>query len=140
MDALGALGAFEEIQAQLKAYVGEFLSAESKLMALTNNPSLEISTRAQQLLAEHRVLEAKAMGAQDKITMFQNGSWTMSDVIEMSGLALSLQQHLSATSQLQLKASGVMTINTMTGDWMEYLPMIGLGVVGILGVLILKKK
>lgn len=141
MDALGALGAFDEIQAQLKAYAGEFLSADAKLRSLTGNPSLEISTKAQQLLAEHKVLEAKAMDAQGKIAAFQNGAWTMSDVIEMSGLALNLQQHLSAVNRLQTQASGVMMINSPFNDeLMQYLPMIGVGVVGVIGLTMLMKK
>ena len=141
MDALGALGAFDEIQAQLKAYAGEFLSADAKLRSLTNNPSLEISTKAQQLLAEHKVLEEKAMDAQGKIEAFKNGAWTMSDVIEMSGLALNLQQHLSAVNRLQTQAGGVTTINAPFMDELSsYLPMIGVGVIGIIGLVALSKK
>jgi len=139
MDALGYLGAFDEIQAQLKAYAGEFLLADAKLRSLTNNPSLDISTKAQQLLAEHKVLESKAMEAQGKITAFQNGSWTMSDVIEMSGLAFNLQQHLGAVNRLQSQASGVVAINSMSDNLMQYLPMIGIGVIGVVGLLALKK-
>lgn len=107
MDAIGGLGAFEEVQALLKSKVGEFLAAEQKLRTLQVNPSISIRTEATGLLAEQMLLE-KALGdAQTKISQFQQGAWSISDAMAIGDVGTRLIAHLNKVAKLEQAAGGV---------------------------------
>ena len=127
MIGLGTLSAFEDIQALLKAKVGEFLAAEAKLRALAQNPSITVRSQANGLLAEHAVLEKEMSNAQSKIAQFQTGAWSISDAITLGDVGTRLLSHLGKVISLEQQASGVVQPGLLTGQ--DIAPMLGLAAV-----------
>ena len=108
MISLGTLSPFEDIQALIKGKVGQFLSAETSIRQMMQNASASIRSQAAALLGEHQALEGELGDAQTKITAFQSGSWSISDVISLGDVGTRLIQHLGKVTSLQNQAGGVM--------------------------------
>jgi len=123
MIALGSLSAFEDIQALLKSKVGEFLAAEQKLRTMQVNPSISIRSQAAGLLAEHAILEKELGNAQTKIAQFQQGAWSISDVISLGDVGTRLISHLNKVAKLEQAAGGI------------FVPSTGISLVPIVGAI-----
>lgn len=109
MIGLGELSPFGDVQAVIKGKIGEFLAAETPIRQMQQNSSASIRADAAGLLAAHKVLEADLGDAQTKITNFQNGSWSISDVISLGDVGTRLIQHINNVKRLQDQAQGVAT-------------------------------
>lgn len=109
MIGLGSLNPMEDVQALIKGKVGEFLQAEGTILKYLTHVSASIRAQAAGLLAEHAALEGELGSAQAKIAQFQQGAWSLSDVIALGDVGTRLLQHLSKVTSLERSAGGVIS-------------------------------
>ena len=126
MISLGTLSPFEDIQALIKGKVGEFLSAETSIRRLMSNASASVRSQAAALLGTHKALEGELGETQKKVTAFQQGSWSISDVIDVGDVGTRLIQHLGNVKDLEKQAGGVVVASGLPSG---ILPALGIAAV-----------
>lgn len=110
MIALGTLAAYEELQAMIKGKIGDFLNAESKLMALQNTSSPSLKAKAAGLLAAHKMLESDLSVAQANVTKFQSGAWSFGDIITTGEIGGRLLTHVQQVDALEKEANQTIVV------------------------------
>ncbi len=133
MISLGSLAAFEEVQAMIKAKIGDFLQAEQTLRRLTLSPSVSIKAKANSLLANQKSLEGDLATANENVAKFQSGAWSFGDIITTGDIGTRLYQHVEQVRRLEQEASGVVVpVVDKVSDYVPY------AIVGIAALLMFK--
>ena len=135
MIGLGTLSPMEDVQALIKGKVGEFLMAETTIRQYLQHVSASIRAEAAGLMAEHQTLEVELGSAQTKIAQFQQGAWSLADVITLGDVGTRLLRHLSKVASLGQKAGGVYTPSMGIPGMVPALGVLAVGAVALFFVL-----
>lgn len=143
MEALGQLTLVDRARAEIQKYVGEFLASRKVLVDLLRHPSLQITGRANGLLAVQTKLESDLqvnLAALDEIQ--RSGVYDISKMLGMGAFAAQLYKQINDVKNLKAEADGVAPgwESRLFGDmWKGWAIPIGLGVLGI-GLILFSRK
>lgn len=136
MISLGSLAAFEEVQAMIKAKIGDFLQAEQTLRRLTQSPSVSIKSKANGLLAAQKTLEGDLAVANENVAKFQSGAWSFGDIITTGDIGTRLYNHVEQVKRLEKEADGV--VQPAAAQVVDYAPYIVVGIAALLMIKLLR--
>ena len=145
MESLGQLSLPDQIEAQVKAKVGQFLVAESTLQTLMGSNSPTIAQQAQSLYAEHKVLDKELTENLKIVSGMKSSGFTLSNVsgvMAIGEFAVTMQKHIDAVNQLQQTGSAYMPQSDMfTNIFGGINPIVVMSGVGlVLGVMYYSMK
>lgn len=137
MIGVGSLSPMEDAQALIKGKIGEFLSKERVIRQHMTSPSASIRSEAAALLGAQKTLEAELGTAQTKIAQFQQGAWSIADVMTLGDVGARLLQHLSSVTKLDQRARGV---EPSTGAATFVFPVLGAVAVAAVALFAIRKR
>ncbi|HDK42444.1 MAG TPA: hypothetical protein ENG87_03635 [Candidatus Pacearchaeota archaeon] len=117
------------LEAKIQTRIAKFLLAKETLLNLSKNQSLSIRSKAKELYSIQTILENKLNNVLNKIDVLKKGSWTFSDIAEISSFYLSMDRHISNVNKLSDEANKTISVKDPKEalSYLKWLFIIGTG-------------
>jgi len=135
----GTLNPLVTIEARLESRAADFLKCKQRIVNLVNSSNPDVSNQAQILLTRQIDLESQLSGAMTTLQTLKDGSWSFSDILDLTSFALTIETYISSVGTLESQAGVTQTASTgllsgLLGDlfsgtwWQEPLVLAGAGI------------
>ena len=118
-----------DLEAKIQSKVANFLILKERIVNLVRYPSPSIQTKAKELLIIQNQLEKKLQEVLDTIDVIKSGSWSFSNIIDISSFYARMEKQFSEVNKLEKSTKKHIPVSEMSLMDYKWLLPIGAGLV-----------